>query len=143
MHQQSEVDNGELVLKRRIVQDEVQLLSTQVSQELGQKELTDHGNHDALVRIVASEPPHDAGHFLITEKHGLVFSPYFIFATSFRKKVSGRERVGGGEGEGCRAERRSKTVKTLPPIAAIADAIVAPMRKVRRDTLGLSILCAG
>ena len=54
MHQQSQIDNGEAILKGCIVQDEVELLPTERSQDLGQKELPDQRDHNAFIGNEAS-----------------------------------------------------------------------------------------
>ena len=54
MHQQSQIDNGEAILKGGIVQDEVELLPTERSQDLGQKELPDQRDHNAFIGNEAS-----------------------------------------------------------------------------------------
>jgi hypothetical protein len=67
MHQQAEIDNRQLVPKGRIVQHEVQLLSSKWRQDLRQKELPDQRHHNALIRDEACQAPLNTRHLRLAE----------------------------------------------------------------------------
>ena len=67
MHQQSQIDHGQIIPKGRIVQHKVEPLSTERSQDLLQKELPDHRNDDALIGNEARQAPLYATHLRFTE----------------------------------------------------------------------------
>src|SRR5512135_2693449 len=67
MHKQSEIDHGQIVPKRRIVQDKVELLPTERSQNLLQKELPDQRDYDTLIGNEACQASLNAGHLRFAE----------------------------------------------------------------------------